>query len=325
MTHGVGIEWPGAPEAQHRDEPVTKGVFDTKPGSRYDDDVAVRYHFPSVYLNVAQGLVGDWVVYREPRRNQGREAYVAVARVARIEPDPALQGHHYAYVTNYEPFHRVVPFKQDGRYAERELRALPNARQVGRTLQGRSIRSLDEHDFAAIVRQGLSEVLDPANARKLNLDEADPETAYLLRAPPEEQERRIEQILVNRKFRDAGFRGQVCAAYDNMCAFTGLKIINGGGRAEVQAAHIVPVADGGPDIVQNGLALSSTVHWLFDRHLISISEDYRPLISHNRVPSEVQSLFHRLGPQIKLPDDKGLWPRESFLTHHRARFAGYHP
>jgi hypothetical protein len=62
--------------------------------------------------------------------------------------------------------------------------------------------------------------------------------------------------------RDANFRYHVCGAYENRCAVTGLAIINGGGRAEVQAAHIWPVAAGGPDVVQNGIALSSTVHWL---------------------------------------------------------------
>jgi putative restriction endonuclease len=41
---------------------------------------------------------------------------------------------------------------------------------------------------------------------------------------------------------------------------TGLRIFNGSGRAEVQAAHIRPVADNGPDSVRNGLALSSTIH-----------------------------------------------------------------
>ncbi|MGH6673150.1 MAG: HNH endonuclease [Xanthobacteraceae bacterium] len=43
---------------------------------------------------------------------------------------------------------------------------------------------------------------------------------------------------------------------------TGLQIINGGGRAEVQAAHIRPVAAGGFDSVRNGLALSGTIHWI---------------------------------------------------------------
>ena len=298
-----------------------KGVFDTRSSSRYDDDLAVRYHFPGNYLEVAKSLVGSWVVYREPRRDGGREAYIAVALVTRIEPDPDLAGHHYAYVSNFVPFDRVVPFKNNGRYAEGVLRDLPDITQVGRTLQGRSIRRLSEEDFAAIVRQGFGDVLDPANARRMNLDQSDAETATLLEAPPEEQERRIEQILVNRKIRDAAFRSQVCEAYDNACAVTGLRIINGGGRAEVQAAHIIPVADGGPDIVQNGLALSATVHWLFDRHLISVSDDYRLLVAHNRVPSELQSLFRSQGEQIKLPKEKELWPRPSFLAHHRSRFA----
>ncbi|MBX9460355.1 MAG: HNH endonuclease [Brevundimonas sp.] len=74
-------------------------------------------------------------------------------------------------------------------------------------------------------------------------------------------------MLVNRKVRDTSFRRQVCRAYDDTCAITGLRIINGGGRSEVQAAHIWPVEHGGPDTVRNGLALSGTVHWLFDRHL----------------------------------------------------------
>lgn len=77
----------------------------------------------------------------------------------------------------------------------------------------------------------------------------------------------------------------------------------------MQAAHIMPVAAGGPDIVQNGIALSATVHWLFDRHLISIDEDYRLLVSHNRVPSGLRSLFRPEHEGLCLPQDRHLWPR----------------
>src|SRR4029079_14273002 len=94
--------------------------------------------------------------------------------------------------------------------------------------------------------------------------QADPETVALVRASEEEQERRIVQILMNRKVRDANFRRHVCEAYENTCAVTRLRMVNGGGKSEAQAAHIWPVAEGGPDVVQNGLALSSTAHWLFD-------------------------------------------------------------
>jgi HNH endonuclease len=100
-------------------------------------------------------------------------------------------------------------------------------------------------------------------------------------------------MLMNRKVRDANFRRAVCRAYDDRCAVTGLKIVNGGGRSEVQAAHIRSVADGGPDIVQKGIALSATAHWLFDRHLISIGEDMWLLVSHNKVRPSCDS-FSRL-------------------------------
>ena len=103
---------------------------------------------------------------------------------------------------------------------------------------------------------------------------------------------------------------------------TGLRIINGGGRSEVQAAHIKPVADGGPDVTHNGIALSATVHWLFDRHLISINEDYRLLVSHNRVPSELQSLFRSEHETLYLPKDRRLWPHPAFLASHREKYAG---
>jgi putative restriction endonuclease len=125
---------------------------------------------------------------------------------------------------------------------------------------------------------------------------------------------------VNRKIRDANFRRHVCEAYDDRCAVTGLRIINGGGRSEVQAAHIWGVGEGGPDVVQNGIALSGTIHWLFDRHLISLTDEYRLLVSHNKVPSELRVLFERQLDRIHLPKDKRLWPHPTYIERHRERF-----
>jgi hypothetical protein len=106
----------------------------------------------------------------------------------------------------------------------------------------------------------------------------------------------------------------VCDAYDNCCAVTGLRIVNGGGKAEAQAAHIWPVAEGGPDVVQNGIALSGTAHWLFDRHLISLTDDYRLLISHNKVPQELQGLFAKQLARIHLHSDSALWPHPAYIA-----------
>lgn len=300
-----------------------KGILDTKANSGYDDEIMRRYHFPPQYRAVAERLIGDWIIYREPQRNGGRRAYIAAANVLRVDPDPARHGYSYALINDYLPFDRPVPFVRDGAYAEAALREITDPSRVGAYLQGKSIRTVSETDFAGIVRAGLCETLAPDNAVRLELDprHVDPETLDLVRASPEEQARRIEQILVNRKIRDASFRRQVCDAYEDRCAVTGLQIVNGGGKAEVQAAHIWPVASGGPDVVQNGLALSSTAHWLFDRHLISLTDDYRLLISHNKVPSELQSLFAKQMDRIHLPKDHKQWPHLAYIARHREAFS----
>jgi putative restriction endonuclease len=121
---------------------------------------------------------------------------------------------------------------------------------------------------------------------------------------------------VARPFRDAAFATAVKAAYDNTCAITGLKILNGGGRPEVQAAHIRPVASLGPDSVRNGLALSGTLHWMFDRGLISLDADNAVLMARDRVPEEVQ---HLIGPDRNLrpPARPEFHPHPQFLEYHR--------
>jgi len=306
-----------------------KAVFDTKPESGYDDEIVRRYHFPtqSNYMAAAQAAVGDWIVYREPQRNRGRRAYIAVARVLRIEPDPLRRNHAYAIMGDYLPFDRPVPFAGTGAgYWESPLRAVEQASRVGATLQGKAMRPLADADFSAIVAAGLAETLAPQNAIRLGLADipfgvADVGAPFDHgEAPGLDHVRRVEQMLVNRKIRDANFRRQVCEAYDDRCAVTGLRIINGGGRSEVQAAHIWGVGDGGPDVVQNGLALSGTVHWLFDRHLISLTPEYRLLVSHNKVPAELRVLFERQMDRIHLPKDERLWPHPAYVEKHREGF-----
>ena len=301
--------------------PLSKGIFDTRSGSGYDDDPTSRYHFPDRYLPVALSLVGDWVIYREPRRAGGRSGYIAAARVVHVEPDPGTSGHSYARVADYLEFDRVVPLDGPARPYEAVLREVPSSSLRGVALQGRSVRGVSDADFSAIVRAGLDATMAPENAVRLGLDLArsDEETRALLDAPVEEQERRVVQVLQNRKLRDAAFRGRVLDAYDGRCAVTGLRIVNGGGRTEAQAAHVWAVQDGGPDVVRNGIALSATVHWLFDRHLISLTDDYGLLVSHNRVPAELRPLYERQLERIILPEDSRLHPLPAYVARHRER------
>jgi putative restriction endonuclease len=201
-----------------------KAVFDVKPGSGYDDDITWQYNFPgrSNYLAAAHDALGDWVLYREPQRNGGRRAYIATARVVRVEPDPEHAGYYYAYVADYLDFPTPVPFVSDGRYREAPLQAIIEPSRVGQTLQGKSMRPLLEADFDEIVLAGLSETLAPENAVRLGLGDpvADLTPLDMQYGMAETIDRRVERILVNRKIRDANFRLEVCRAYDDRCAVT---------------------------------------------------------------------------------------------------------
>jgi putative restriction endonuclease len=231
--------------------------------------------------------------------------------------------HYYADVQDYLAFSRPVPLKISGRYAEALFRDVARSLHVGVTLQGRAMRLLDTSDFEAIVLYGMQDTLDQADVLGLEAFDAPSVNGdFRYTGFAEEAPRRIEAVLLNRMFRDANFRLEVCRAYDNTCAVTGLRLINGGGRAEVQAAHILPVAAGGPDIAQNGIALCSTVHWMFDRHLISIDPEDRLLVAHNRVPAELLNLFRPRDEPLPFPKNPRLRPNPAFVARHREIFAG---
>jgi len=301
-----------------------KAVFERRVGTGYNDDAPHRYHVPKQYLDIARQAEGDWVVYRETRKGGGRQAYFAVARFVRLEPDPANPGWHFAIMADYLPFDAVVPLRSAQGFYESFLGAVADSSKIGIVLRGKSIRTIPDAEFAVIVRAGLSRTLSPENAVQLGLDpqHVGTDVRELLQAPIEVQQRRIAEILTSRLIRDAAFRGDVLDAYDNTCAVTGLRIVNGGGKVEVQAAHIWAVADGGPDVVQNGIALTATAHWLFDRHLISLTDDFGLLVSHNKVPSELRQLFSHHLERIRLPKDRTLWPHPAYVERHREKFAG---
>ncbi|NJC40223.1 putative restriction endonuclease [Brevundimonas alba] len=304
-----------------------KGVFDTKRDSGYSDSLADWYHFPTRrdYMEVAQAVEGDWILYREPQRNGGRKAYIGTARVVSVVPDKDNPGHAYANVADFFPFDPPVPFSgaPNGRYWEASLRDIGDPALVGRSVQGKSLRLLSDADFAAIAAVGLGSALLPENLKRYGPTggEANDVPSFLVSDLDDDTfVRRIQATLINRKVRDANFRRMVCQAYDDTCAVTGLRIINGGGRSEVQAAHIWPVEHGGPDTIRNGLALSGTVHWMFDRHLISLTDDYRLLVAHNRVPEALRGLFERQMDRIRLPKSESQWPDPKYVSRHRERY-----
>jgi putative restriction endonuclease len=297
---------------------VSKAIFTTKAEPIYDDLPEFRYHFPRTYLRQAEGAVGDWIIYYEPRRisadlgsRGGRQAYFAAARVTAVQPDPRIPDHFYAFVADFLQFDQPVPVKEGDQYYEAGLQRPDGGTSKGAF--GRAVRPITDAEFDLIVRAGFEALLAPASVTEgLPTGQSFPELAD----EPATFDRPIVERFTSRHFREAAFSEAVKSAYHNTCAVTGLKIINGGGRPEVQAAHIRPVAASGPDSVRNGLALCGTVHWMFDRGLLSLDDDHTILTAKGRVPEPVRRLINPDG-RLRLPPRPEFRPHSQFLRYHR--------
>lgn len=301
---GKAIEQPGS----------SKGVFVVGSHSIYMDQPERFYRFPPRWMANAAKVVGNWIVYQEPKR-AGKRGYYAVAKVERIVPDPATDGMYLALIEpgSFLEFGRDVPFQLDGRAAERGLLGVDGRLNNGRAVQ--SIRPLSDEDFNRIVALGLIEE-DELLPR---VDDAEPVASMV-------QEERAAWLgpvdrttmLVSRIVRDRQFRKRVLDVYQSTCALTGMKLINGGGRAETQAAHIMSVKAGGPDVANNGIALSGTVHWMFDRGLISLGDDGDILLSRkiNDVEGVERLIFK--DRKARLPGLASQRPHPRYLQWHRS-------
>ena len=296
---------------------MANAIFTTKVDPTYDDLPEDRYHFPRTYLRQVERAVGDWIIYYEPRRSTGelsssggRQSYFATARLQRIEQDPASADHYYAFMDNYLEFDHVVPFRDGQHYYESDLQKDDGSTNKGAF--GRAVRMIPENEYALILQAGFTKTLEMTQP-KPELRQEEPLYSFGEDVP---FERPIIERVVARPFRDAAFAVAVKEAYCDTCAMTGLKIINGGGRTEVQAAHIQPVAKKGSDSPRNGIALCGTVHWMFDRGLVSVDDDFFILVAKDRLPDKALSLLNE-NRRLILPPREDMKPHRHYLGYHR--------
>ena len=285
---------------------MTKGVFVVRSDSPYDDKPEVHYQFPPPYLSRASRFVGDWIIYYEPVK-AGRRGYHASARVERIVPDPRRDAHYLALIEpgTYLTFEEDVPFRVHGELVERGV--LNDEGRISGRAQS-AVRPISNDDFNRIIAIGLPD--EPELLPRSGTFVAEEQTPY-------EIERDRTALLSSRAVRDRAFRKRVLDAYDCRCALTGFKFINGGGRAEAEAAHIRSVEANGPDIITNGIALSGTVHWMFDRGLISLTDDLHILLSNKINDVEgVRKIINADG-RARLPQYPEWRPHPRYLSWHR--------
>ena len=122
------------------------------------------------------------------------------------------------------------------------------------------------------------------------------------------------EYLIKSRLGQGAFRILVTDAYKRNCAISGEKAL-----PVLQAAHIKPFNEHGPNSVNNGLLLRSDLHILFDRGYLTITPEYRIEVS-KKIKEEFNNgkhyyAFH--GKELyKLPDIITDRPNLGFIQWH---------
>lgn len=242
-------------------------VLDSKPDNQYGDGPD-EYLFPSRYLGVFRPVMAGRPVFAliyEPAGDdpvrRGRRAYVGWATITQppeeVAPVGGQRRWRVRYDAEYHPFPVPVARSIGGVQVELLLRAGSHA-QVGNAVR-------------AIPQEEAQVVLDLAYGGRY-WPEAEVEPAVQSDVEAELVARERVAIMVNTIQRDARFSDRVISAYGAACAISGFS--SGSARPRksfglIDAAHIRPVQDSGPDEPSNGIALTPTLHRLFDAGLFS--------------------------------------------------------
>ena len=258
------------------------------------------------------------IIY-EPRGKppRGRMAYVGWS-VLRGSPRPDLSGPGNAYRVNFldplRKFDQPVPREIGGEPLERWLREYPRGRLRNTATRGRAVRGLVADEAEAILRFGATDITWDARQET----GSDPNE---LRAG----DTRIRQ-LVTRLGRSARFRQDVLLAYGNRCAVSGLSA--DGVEGLIEAAHIRGAGrpEFGPDHIANGIALTPTLHRLFDRHIFSLQYigEFLVVVTSNQLTADMvqdtitgSTLKVQSGQRVRLPSEAASRPGREFVDYHR--------
>ncbi|UZD91619.1 HNH endonuclease signature motif containing protein [Cognatishimia activa] len=132
----------------------------------------------------------------------------------------------------------------------------------------------------------------------------------------QEVERQIKFQQVISRPQQAQFRINVLEAWKGKCAISSCDAL-----AALEAAHLVPVAVGGSDEIENGILLRSDLHKLFDANLVALNPTSNKVHFHSSIENNYSNLIDR---SINFPKRspaiasalKGRWQAYQNLPSH---------
>jgi len=161
------------------------------------------------------------------------------------------------------------------------------------------IRGLEWAEVSSLLEIGLSDDLIETALRLESLEQWVPFVA---------EDRAVYQI--SRQKRDSAFRAIVLANYGYTCAITGQKFYYPR-HVEADGAHIIGKDVRGTDDPRNGIALSKSAHWAFDRGIFTISDQYEVVVN-----PKVSDLSVANFPALELDRTNILLPNDPYYRPH---------
>lgn len=312
------------------DDAVTEGQFEyvgeglegdqslSSPGNAVladavTDDVPVHFFYKEAEAAgwEYQGPVD--VLDFEFRERDGRE--VVVFEMEHRAPEPelgwldAVRRELERYRTENGP---VVTLGEIYEFAERRL-----AQQFP---ENDHVRAKLRQQLQGLRDNGEIEFLDERGVYRIVESGQEPETpreSGASRAEPDLTDDDIDFRETRRRARNNAFRERVRAAYGEACAFCGRARETPAGSPEVEAAHIHPKREGGPDDVRNGVALCKLHHWAFDNGWLALTDDRDILVAEAPDRNGYHEFKQLEGKEMRSPE--GPEPHPKFLEAHRER------
>ena len=144
---------------------------------------------------------------------------------------------------------------------------------------------------------------------------AEPFVKYSITDEKQYKEGRIQ-------YRDRGFRRAIREIYQDTCALCRSRVVTQNDESLIEGAHIIPWKENGTDDPRNGLALCGTHHWLFDRYMFTIDDNYRIKLSGwlKRGENDIAEMLNRDSKEILLPGEEQYYPALEALHEHRSKF-----
>jgi predicted restriction endonuclease len=202
---------------------------------------------------------------------------------------------------------RQVSDKSSGEGARHRLLGLGAVENFDAASNLFRIRGLEWDEMSTLLGIGLSDDLLETALRLESLEQWTPFVA---------EDRAVYQV--SRQKRDAAFRSIVLGNYGHTCAVTGQRFYSPR-HVEADGAHIIGKEVRGTDDPRNGIALSKSAHWAFDRGLFTISDQYEVIVN-PKISAASTARFPAIEldrRKILLPADSCYWPHPDALTWHR--------